>query len=275
MEIKIYQIYYLPEQLAKLDPKFIPLDNTSNERPDLREWYVWNKYLIEHPINNNELIGFVSHKFFEKTGITGAELIRWIEDNPDNDVFICSPCILNESVFANGWEQGDMYHPGISEIGNSFLRKIGSEDPDVRSILLDRTVTTYANYVVGNTKFWDQFMEFSERLFTEAEKDPVFKDQVFGPGHSNYGPDPSLPMFTFLIERLLPTFLDSSGLRVKACDAPYINPQKKYAEVAGDIMVLSDLKMAINKYDSDELYNIWNYYRQRFLADHPGVLGLE
>ena len=275
MNLKVFQIYYLREQLTGLDPAFVPLDNTSNERSELREWYVWDKHLTKNPVGDDELVGFCSQKFKEKTGVDGKDFVKWIEDNPDNDVWIINPCILNEAMFSSGWEQGDMYHPGISEIGNTFLKKIGWGDPDVKSSLLDRTVTTYANYVVGNARFWNQFMTFSRKLFSEAEEDPVFKDQVFGPGHSNYGPDPSLPMFTFLIERLLPTFLDNSDLRVAHCDLPYTHILPKYAEVAGDIMVLSDLKMAVNRYDSDDLYNIWNYYRQRFLIDHPGILGLE
>ena len=38
-KIFIYQIYYSKETRSKLDPGFIPLDNTENQRPDWREFW--------------------------------------------------------------------------------------------------------------------------------------------------------------------------------------------------------------------------------------------
>ena len=40
---KIFQIYFKPELKVHCDPAFTPLDNTDNPRPDLREWYVWDR----------------------------------------------------------------------------------------------------------------------------------------------------------------------------------------------------------------------------------------
>ena len=40
---KIFQIYYKPELIAHCDPDFVPLDNTANPHPELREWDVWNR----------------------------------------------------------------------------------------------------------------------------------------------------------------------------------------------------------------------------------------
>jgi len=267
----IYQIYFKPEQEPTLDPEFVPYDNTKNPRPELREWYIWDQMYTQ--VRHQDAWGFVSHKFTEKTGITGKQFMDHIAANPDADVWFVNPCVLNESVFANSWEQGDLHHPGISEIGNTFLRKLGWDDPDVKSLVLDRSVTMFANYVVGTRKFWDEFMEFSRKLFTEADTDPEFKHSVFGAGVSNYIPDPSLPMFTFLIERLIPTFLDSTDFKT----APYVYEQyqPKYLPYAADIAALSDLKIKVNEYNDDALYNIWNYYRQTFLQRNPGVLGLE
>jgi hypothetical protein len=200
----------------------------------------------------------------------------FINDNPGYDVYLFNPCIVNEAVFANSWEQGDMHHPNISAIGNKFLTKLGYEDVDVRGMLLDRDKTVFANYVVGNRKFWAKFMEFSRKLFTEAEKDSIFKDEVFGAGRSNYAHDKSLPNFTFLIERLIPTFLELEGfdsLGYTYNQMEVILP--KYQPFINDLLVLSDLKKLVNRYESDELFNIWNYSRQQFLKRNPNILGLE
>lgn len=275
INMKIFQLYYKPEQEIQLDPAFVPVNNVENPRPELREWYIWDRDYKKCCDEGLDLWGWVSWKFREKTNLTGKQVIDHIKSNLGYDVYLFNPCIANEALFANSWEQGDIHHPNISEIGNTFIKKLGYEDIDVRELLLDRNCTVFANYVVGNRKFWDGFMEFSRRLFTEAEKDLEFKHQVFGEGLSNYAHDKSLPNFTFLIERLIPTYIDLNDL--KSC--PYTHTQQtaaaKYQKNIGDILSLSDLKMQVNKYQSDELYRIWNYHRLKCLHDNPTILGLE
>ena len=272
---KIFQIYFKSELKQHCDPLFTPMDNTDNPRPDLREWDKWNR---EHDAileQNLDHWGFVSWKFKEKTNLTGQDVFDHINSNPGYDVYLFNPCIVNEALFINNWEQGDFYHPHISDIGNKFLNKLGYDDADVRSVLLDRTRTVFANYVVGNRHFWTKFMAFSRQLFTEADKDAEFKELVFGLGRSNYAHDSSLPMFTFLIERLIPTFLDLEEMKV----CPYVYTAQtlpeKYRAVWPDIKYLSDLKLAVNKYNSDELYEIWNHFRMDYLRRNPQILGLE
>lgn len=275
LNIKVFQIYYKPELKVHLDPVFEPLDNTSNPNPELREWDVWNREHEARMASDLDYWGYVSWKFKEKTGLKGEQVISFILSNPGQDAYLLNPCIVNEALFANSWEQGDMHHPNISDIGNSFLKKIGYGDVDVKSMLLDRNATVFANYVVGSRKFWTKFMEFSRKLFTEAEKDPEFKHQVFGEGLSNYAHDKSLPNFTFLIERLIPTFLELEQLSSIGYKHTPDTVPMKYGAVIDEIMVLSDLKVAINCYNSDELYDIWNYYRHRLLQANPQILGLE
>jgi hypothetical protein len=273
--IKIFQIYFKPELKIHCDPNFVPLDNTANPRPDLREWDVWNREYDSLIASDLEYWGFVSWKFKEKTNLTGQQVYDFINAYPSQDVYLVNPCIVNEACFANSWEQGDLYHPNISEIGNKFLKKIGYGDVDVKGMLLDRNTTVFANYVIGSRKFWTKFMEFSRKLFTEADADPVFKQEVFGAGGSNYAHDKSLPNFTFLIERLIPTFIELEKLSAVGFKHSPDTLSIKYQPYADDIMALSDLKEAVNRYNSDELYDIWNFYRHKFLQQNQGVLGLE
>lgn len=273
---KIFQIYFKTELKDRCDPLFTPLDNTSNPRPELREWDVWNREHENILAQNLDYWGFISWKFKEKTNLGGQQVFDWLANNPGYDVYLVNPCIVNEAVFINGWEQGDFHHPGISAIGQKFLSKIGYGDVDLRSIVLDRNKTSFANYVIGNKDFWVRFMEFSRKLFTEAEKDSIFKDEVFAAGRSNYAYDHSLPNFTFLIERLLPTFLELEG--VNSLGYTYDTPDLlhgKYQPYWGEIQALSNLKLLINRHESDELFNIWNYYRQQCLKQNPNILGLE
>lgn len=275
LNMKIFQIYFKPELKSYCDPAFTPLDNTSNPRPELREWDVWDREYETIRAQGLDYWGFVSWKFKDKTNLAGQQFIDFIEANPGADVYFVNPCIVNEALFANSWEQGDIYHPNISAIGNSFLTKLGYADVDVRSMVLDRNCTMFANYIVGSRAFWDKFMEFSRKLFTEAEKDPEFKQQVFGAGLSNYAHDKTLPNFTFLIERLIPTFIDLEKISALAYQYTSETVPEKYKPYLGDLRALSSLKVLINEHNSDELYDIWNQYRTTILRQHPAILGLE
>lgn len=273
--IKIFQIYFKPELKVHCDQHFVPFDNTANPRPELREWDVWDREYDSLLASDLEYWGFVSWKFKEKTNLTGQQVYDFINAYPGQDAYLLNPCIINEACFANSWEQGDLHHPNISAIGNKFLQKIGYGDVDVKGMLLDRNTTVFANYVIGSRKFWTKFMEFSRQLFTEADKDPVFKEEVFGAGGSNYAHDKTLPNFTFLIERLIPTFIELENLGSVGFKHSPDTLAIKYQPYADDIMSLSDLKVAVNRHNSDELYDIWNFYRHKFLTQHQGILGLE
>jgi hypothetical protein len=273
--IKVFQIYFKPELKVHCDPAFTPLDNTSNPRPELREWDVWDREYENIVKQDLDYWGFVSWKFKEKTGLTGQQVFDFINATPGQDVYLFNPCVVNEACFANSWEQGDIHHPNISTIGNSFLKKIGYGDIDVKGMVLDRNTTVFANYIVGSREFWAKFMEFTRKLFSESEKDPEFKHQVFGQGLSNYAHDRSLPNFTFLIERLIPTYLELEGIKsVGYKHTPDTLPMK-YQAIIDEIMALSDLKVLINQHSSDELYDIWNLYRHKFLQNNPSALQLE
>ena len=275
MNTKIFQIYFKPELKDKCDPAFVPYDNTANPNPELREWDVWNRFYNSSDAKELDMWGFVSWKFQEKTNLTGQQFLDFVNTNPGYDVYFVNPCIINEAVFLNSWEQGDMHHPNISDIGNKFLTKLGYQDVSVKDMVLDRTCTMFANYIVGTKEFWDSFMQFSSQLFTEAEKDAEFKHQVFGAGLSNYAHDRTLPNFTFLIERLIPTFIDLKGFKSLPYSYTAETLHEKYKPYANDLMALSNLKMLTNRYESDELYAIWDHYRRDFLQKNPGVLNLE
>ena len=272
---KIFQIYYKPEQKAELDPDFIPYDNTENPKPELREWYVWDKEYEKLSKENIEYWGFLSAKFKHKTNLTGQQVHEFINANPNYDVYLFNPCLVNEAVFINGWEQGDIHHPIISPIADNFLKKIGYQNPNVRGQLADRTNTLYCNYIIGSKYFWDKFMTFGRRIFTEAILDKEFNHMVFGEGLSNYSLDRSLPNFIFLIERLLPTFLQLE--RIKSL--PYIHTENtmhsKYKPYFNDIAALSELKALTNKYGSHELSNVWLFYRNQFITNNNSAMRLE
>lgn len=273
--MKIFQIYYDAAQLPNLDPAFEPYDNTSNLKPELREWYVWDKEYQNCVDAGLTHWGFVSAKFGEKTNLTGQQFIDFINANPGHEAYFVNPCIANEALFLNGWEQGDVHHPGLSAIGNTFLTKIGVSNLDIRTLVLDRTRTMFASYIVGSQNFWKQYLEFTRKLFTEAETDPDFKQQVFGDGLANYAHDKSLSNFAFLNERLISTFLDLYQINAVAYQYSPETLAEKYKPFIADIASLSNLKVLINQHNSEDIYHIWNSYRNTILKNYPQILRLE
>lgn len=275
LNIEIYQIYFKDELKEHLDPAFVPMDNIDNPRPHLREWCKWDREHENVLAKELDLWGYVSWKFKQKTGLTGTQALDFINANPGHDVYLFNPCIVNEAVFANGWEQGNIHHPYISIIGNKFLRKLGYEY-NVEEYIIDRRKNVFANYVIGNRKFWSGFMDFSRKLFTEAEKDKQFKSEVFGAGGSNYAHDKTLPNFTFLIERLIPTYLDIMELESIGYIHTMETVPEKYQSMFKEISTLSDLKVAINDSDDESnLYQVWDTNRKSFLQNYPTSLHLE
>ena len=273
--MKIFQIYYKPEHRELLDPAFTPYDNTANPNAPIQEWLIWDTLYQQCVDQNVDYWGFTSWKFHQKMGIQGSVALDHINANPGYDVYLFNPSIINEAVFANGWEQSDLWHPGLSDIANDFLKRVGVEDYDVKEVLLDRTRMGFATYFVATRKFWDGYMDLSRKIFTEAKADPEFDHRVFGEGGSNYNFNKSLPQFPFLNERLVGTYMDLHDLSV----CPYIHTDEtlpsKYNPYIVEISALSDLKMAINRYESDEIYHVWDRLRQAFLARNRGILNLE
>lgn len=272
--MKIFQIYYKVDQIPLLDPDFVPYDNTTNLRPELCEWYVWDKEHENILAQELDYWGFVSWRYKEKTFLTGKQTTDFIDANPGHDVYLFNPFLVNEALFANPWEQGDLYHPNLSGIANTFLSKIGYTGTNVQELLIDRRHTVFATYVVGNRKFWEGYMAFSRQIFTEAASDAEFHKQVFAPGSAQYAYDKSLPMFTFLNERLISTYLELSDLSVLAYQHTNETMPDKYKPYIADIGALSDLKVLVNDYDSDNLYHIWDHYRLDLLKRMPGILNL-
>jgi len=273
--MKIYQIYYKQEQLPQLETTFTPWDNTGNPRPDLQEWYIWDQMYQRCCDEGLDYWGFMSWKFRSKTNLSGQQFVDWITANPGHDVYFVNPAILNEAVFQNGWEQGDVHHPHLSDIGNEFLAKIGYEDLDVKTLVSDCTNLMWANYWVGSRKFWDRYMTFTRKLFSEMDLDPKFKDAVLAPGASTYNLNKALPMFPFIIERLITTYIDLEGIDALGYQYTRDTVDPKYYPYWDDIHAISELKSLINACDNEKIYPLWHHFRSSFLSRYPGIIHIE
>lgn len=166
--LHIHQIlnHYTPRE--DLDPGFLVLDNSSNERPDWYEYWPMRRFLLQEPLDENAFYGFLSPKFRLKTNLDAAQVREFIARSPDADVFLFSPSIHNSAYFWNVFEHGESEHPGLAGVAARLLARI---DPSARidALVSDSRNTVHSNYFVAKPRFWRAWLAVNERLFAIAE----------------------------------------------------------------------------------------------------------
>lgn len=172
MKNYVHQIYYSPETHAKLDPGFIALDNTA-QRPDWCEYWAIRRFLLEKTLAPNARYGFLSPKFGEKTGLSAAQVERFLADTPDDvDVVTFSPYFSNIAFFTNVFEQAEYWHPGIAATLAGVVELIAPQwnsEALMNSLLMSAAGTVYCNYFVATPRFWQRWLTLCERIFAVAE----------------------------------------------------------------------------------------------------------
>ena len=206
MKLNIYQNYYRVDQLSLLDPAFIPHDNTANDNPEFREYWLFVNFYEKGRHQEADLTGIVSQKFYEKTQIRGSEFINFIEQNQGFDVYFINPLpfTINAYAFKNVWRQGEFYHPGLFDFMQNLLDKLGY-GIDLGAIRNSEQTLLFSNFWIGSSYFWDEYMKFTRPVYdylrfemSEEEKAIVSKeaDRVI---KINYTP--------FIFERMFSTLL--------------------------------------------------------------------
>jgi hypothetical protein len=214
-DFKVFQIYFEPNQLANLDPAFIPYDNGPCPTPDEREFYVFKKEYAANNIPENSYAGYVSWKFGGKTGITGSRFLEFCTENPGYDVYYINPFPL-DICDGNVWAHGEKHHPGITALAQKIIEAAGYKDrlDEVPQSLLR---TAYCNYWVGNNKFWDQYMQYCLSLYDALHSKISEEDRKKIFSRADWVTPASY--FPYIFERLFSTFLQFHP-EIKCC--PYI-----------------------------------------------------
>lgn len=204
-QIQIYQIYYLAEQIASLDPAFIPYDNTSNRFPKLMEYAVFIENYDAGRVSDSgaDLIGYVSWKFGAKTGLTGAKFIDFVCASPPSDVYFINP-YPEALTYRNVWYQGEDYHPGLVDFTQSILDKL-NYTIDLIKIENNIDSTALCNYWIASPRFWDAYIAFTRPVFNYLVRDATPDEQAFL--WSKADRDSGHSFFPYILERMFPTFL--------------------------------------------------------------------
>ena len=165
--VEIYRIIYDASQINLGDQGFLILDNTSNDRPDWAEFWPIRKFFIEHPVIDHNLYGFLSPRFYEKTGLTSENVKNFIFRS-DHDVYSFSP-EWDQAIFSiNVFEQAVANHPGIQD---AFIRMFGILGIKLSpfQIVMTSRESIFSNYFVAKGWVWREWFRMAERIFEAAE----------------------------------------------------------------------------------------------------------
>lgn len=203
MNLRIYQSFFLPEQFAKLEAKFIPYNNLANKNPELREYPL----LIDLYSKNKDFDGYwgmVSWRFKEKTRKSGNEFTQMILKNPGYDVYHINPYYDEVTKFANPFVNGDIHHPGMLYFVNRLLRLMGYS-LDMSKIQFDKDNFIFCSYYVGNSRFWDHWMSFLDSVMWIANKDQELNYYLYNT--YSFHLNERIINFSFVVERMVNLFL--------------------------------------------------------------------
>lgn len=199
MNIRIYQSYYKPEQLKKLDPAFVPWDNTQNFLPELREYPILQQVRHRCVLDHVDLFGMFSWKFTDKMKMSGDQVLQHIRDNPGYDAYFFNPFSYDLGFIYNTWEHAEWCHPGMISILEHVFYDIGL-DPDSLREPMAINHMTWCNFIVANQGFWDKWLTLVNDYMSVIRYLPHSLRQLHD-GNCGYGLD-QLTFMPFIIERM-------------------------------------------------------------------------
>jgi hypothetical protein len=201
----IYQIFYNQESEKIIDAGFIPMNNSENLRPDWREYWPIRHFLLSQPIESNAYYGFFSPKFHAKTLLTSADVYAFLKDQTA-DVISFSPYFDQIAFFPNPFIQGEISHPGLLSISQSYCNQF-KINIDLQHMICDQYTTIYSNFFVAKGKFWLRWIDYCETLFQFCEEN---KDSISIQLNSltRYKINEQVAMKVFLMERMATLILN-------------------------------------------------------------------
>lgn len=266
-DICVFQIYYEAWQQQLLDPAFAAFDNTQI-KSELMEFEVFERLFSSTAVKSANLWGAVSWRYNEKTRLTGTQLIKVIQANPGADVYYCNPHIANEALFHNAWLQGEVSHPQLITLCAALFAAIDWDPKELYSIHHSDSWST-ANYFVGTTAFWEQYLKFIREVLTIAEKklDASLLNLLHTKTGDARGLHGGATYIPFIIERLFQMFMKTSGKYLKKFK---IDLPERERELNVHLKILRDMKNNAHQTESQWLAACWINYRNLYLTQFYG-----
>jgi hypothetical protein len=271
MKYKIFQICFEQNQIPQVDSLLTPFDNTKNERPELREFHSFNRIIDEGFANGLDAWGVFGPRWSDKMRHSSQVIVDAIKDNPDADVWIFNHARVHDALTFNVWEQGEFFHKGIREVATAAL-KAGNYETNILDVVMTDS-SCYCSYFVAKKQFWLDYIVFIKDVKEKLEALTGREAEIYH-GSANYGRDPNLNLFPFIVERLFSTFLNmNKKYKIYSRKYDYSVYQNQVNDFYKIIDSINELKrLSIN---SPELFNHWNTLRMFFINTNPQLFTLD
>lgn len=268
----IQQIYYSEQTRAELDPGFLPLDNSANERPDWREYWPMRRFLLGRELEPECHYGFFSPKFKQKTTLTAAAVHDFVRQRGGTaDVISFSPFFDQMAFPLNVLELAASNH----DCRDTFTRCAELVAPgfDIERSVMSSLNTVYCNFFVAKPRFWREWLAKCELIFELAEQGLSPLGQALS-RVVTYG-TATAPAKVFVIERVTSLLLWSQRQWTVETFNPILLPQAsaKLLQVAGgpDLMVLDALKIAYTKSGTEHYLALYRHFRDQIVRRANGT----
>jgi hypothetical protein len=248
-EVFIYQIYYTTREV--LDPGFRVLDNSSNERPDWFEYWPMRRFLLNEPLDEESLYGFVSPKFKEKTNLSAAAAHEFVRrESSTADVILLSPSLHLTAYHWNVFEYGDFCHPGLLDLATRFFKRIG-QPTNLKELVTHSPNEVYSNFLIAKPRFWRAWLNITEQLFAIAESptDPLGAELRTATPYRGHR---DIQMKVFIIERIATWILSREPGFVTRVRDPFVARSRIYKLPVA--IVCDALKIAYATNRRQEIY---------------------
>jgi hypothetical protein len=263
VNIKMFQIYFRPEQKKKLDPDMVHFDN-SKRKNHLLEYDVFRRLAASDLVHNCDYWGAVSWKFGEVMGFGGAAMKAFIAKNPGYDVYFCNPHPTIEGVYENLWVQGEISHPNFMRLSQAFMKAAGLSDSGLHTVVPSNYMAS-ANYFVANRRFWKAYFDFIDGALSKAEQNlsQEVLAVLLSPVADNKGLHNGANYVPFIVERLLTEFLMNQVGHFRAIKVRSPKLEAKLSEHHKSLRTLKDLAI---RSKNEPLLDCWRNYRNLLLS---------
>ncbi|MCL1961289.1 MAG: hypothetical protein FWG56_05860 [Desulfovibrionaceae bacterium] len=220
----VYQIYYDEKSRNSLDSGFVPLNNTENRRPDWYELWVIKNFLENTELLDDAWYGFLSPKFYAKTRLRANDVHEFLKKvDLSADAVTISYSWEQIAYFLNSFEQGDLFHPGITKVSQQFFDLIGLET-DLAKLVGHSGNSVFCNFIIAKPVYWKKWLEMVVAFFDFVEKGGSALARELG-GTTSYGSvRHQTPMKTFVQERFPSVILTKNRFRTEVLDISHVQP---------------------------------------------------
>ena len=264
--LQLHQIYYSEETRRMLDPGFMPLDNSRNERPDWREYWPIRNFLRSNTLQPDGYYGFFSPKFGAKTGLDAAQVRNFCGQHAGSaDAVLFSPYFDHGAFFRNPIEQGQAVHKAGTVALLECARLIAPgfrHDEDAAS----SRNTVFCNYFVASGRFWQRWFEACELVFATAEAGGTDLARSLN-GMVRYE-GAQAPTKVFVIERIASLLLITEphwkSVAFDATRLPFAGGP--FAPLRNEMIIMDALKIAYQEQPWPEYRRVFDELRNAITA---------